>query len=158
MQTTESELIWQGRVHLGDEPGVYADAAYSGLAVEIPVTVIRTVPSGPNTTTLTVDTQDVRTFAGYPGHLVQVFLFEPEPNKPGHFQRTVLASRRLTTADNNHQEVPVDFTGHQAPHRVSVRITVDTEVPPGLYDDFVFVRLSNQSENFVYVASLGFRA
>jgi hypothetical protein len=31
-------------------------------------------------------------------------------------------------------------------------------VPPGLYDDFVFVRLSNQSANITFVASLGFSA
>jgi len=28
------ELIWQGRLHLGDEPGIYGDAHYCGGAIK----------------------------------------------------------------------------------------------------------------------------
>jgi hypothetical protein len=35
---------------------------------------------------------------------------------------------------------------------------VDTEVPPGLYDDFVVTRLLNRSVDFTFVASFGFSA
>jgi hypothetical protein len=41
MSNQKSELIWAGRIHLGDEPGVYGDAAYTGLATEFPLTLTK---------------------------------------------------------------------------------------------------------------------
>ncbi|WP_242911432.1 hypothetical protein [Actinomadura terrae] len=158
MLSTQPELVWQGRVHLGDEPGVYGDASYSGLAVELPLTLQKTDPAGPNTTTLQVFTEHVTTFAGYPGHLVSVILHEADPAHPGHFREVVLATTRLTTSDNNKVDLAVDLAGRALPARVSVRVHVDTVVPPGLYNDFVVIRLVNRSPNFVFVASLGFNA
>ncbi len=38
MKNPQDELIWQGRIHIRDEPGVYGDAAHSGLCTEYPVT------------------------------------------------------------------------------------------------------------------------
>ena len=158
MLSPKPELIWQGRIHLGDEPGVFGDAFYSGLAMELPLTLQKTDPSGPNTTTLIVQTQNVETFSGYPGHLIRVFLYEEDPNQPFHFIRTALATERLTSADNNRQEVAINLANKTSPMFVSVRVRVDTEVPPGLYDDFVVTRLLNKSQNFTFVASLGFHA
>lgn len=50
--SAQPELVRQGRIHLGDEPGVYGDASYSGLAVDIPLTLQKTDPTGPDTTAL----------------------------------------------------------------------------------------------------------
>ena len=150
------ELIWQGRIHLGDEPGLFGDALYSGLATELPITLQKTDPSGPDTTTLVVETQNVETFSGYPGHLIRVTLYEEDPNQPFHFLQTVLATERLTSADNNRQEITINLANKPSPIFVSIRVRIDTEVPPGLYDDFVVTRLLNQSQNFTFVASLGF--
>jgi hypothetical protein len=154
----QPELVWQGRIHLGDEPGVYSDAAYSGLNTELPLTLQRTDPAGPDTTTLVVETQDVQTFSSYPGHLVTATLYAPAPADPLHYQGTVLASARLTAADNNSKAISINVAGHTGPIFVSVHIRIDTEVPPGLYDDFVVTRLLNRSPNFTFVASLGFSA
>lgn len=41
----QQELIWQGRLQLGDQPGVYGDAAYSGITAELPMTVYRVDPA-----------------------------------------------------------------------------------------------------------------
>ncbi|HEV7450602.1 MAG TPA: hypothetical protein VGO16_04285 [Pseudonocardiaceae bacterium] len=68
------------------------------------------------------------------------------------------ATARLKTADNNRKEVPVNLAGIATPVFVSVRVRVDTTVPPGLYDDFVVTRLLNKSANFTFVASFGFSA
>ena len=158
MLSQQSELIWQGRIHLGDEAGVFGDAAYSGLATELPVTLQKVDPAGPDATTLIVETENVETFAGYPGHVITVTLYQEDPGQPNHFVETVLATERLTSADNNRKEITVNLAGKPSPIFVSTRIRIDTEVPPGLYDDFVFIRLSNQSENITFVASLGFTA
>lgn len=156
--SAQAELIWQGRTHLGDEPGIHGDAAYSGLGVELPITLDKTDQSAPDTTTLVVRTRDVQTFQGYPGHLITVAAYVPDPTQPNHANRTVLARERLTSADDNVKEVEVDLSGLAFPAFVGVRVQVDTDVPPGLYDDFLLVRLSNSSENFAFVASFGFRA
>jgi len=153
----QTELIWQGRIHLGDEPGIHGDAAYCGLAVELPFTLIKTDPAAPDTTTIIVRTRDVQTFTGYPGHLITVAAYVPDPAQPNHANRQVLATARLTTADDNVQEIDVDLAGLTFPAFVGVRLAVDTDVPPGLYDDFLFVRLANSSTNFAFVASFGFQ-
>jgi hypothetical protein len=158
MRSVQSELVWEGRIHLGDEPGVYGDAAYSGIAVEFPLTLRKTAPAGPNTTTLVLLTRDVQTFAGYPGHLITVTGYRPDPVDATHSTEIVLATARLTSADNNRKELPVNLAGIVAPIFVSVRVRVDTAVPPGLYDDFVVTRLLNRSANFTFVAAFGFSA
>ncbi|MGH4014655.1 MAG: hypothetical protein ACRDSL_12165 [Pseudonocardiaceae bacterium] len=158
MLSVQPELVWEGRIHLGDEPGVYGDAAYPGIALEFPLTLRKTDPAGPNTTTLVLRTQDVQTFAGYPGHLITVTAYQPDPGDPTHATETVLTTERLTSADNNRKEVSVDLAGIASPAFVSFRVRVDTEVPPGLYDDFVVTRLLNRSVNFTFVASFGFSA
>jgi hypothetical protein len=158
MLSPEPELIWQGRIHLGDEAGVFGDAAYSGLAAELPVTLRKIDPAGADTTHLVVETENVQTFAGYPGHLITITLYEENPSQPNHFLETVLANERLTSADDNRQEILIDLAGKPSPISVSVRIRIDTQVPSGLYDDFVFIRLSNKSHGHAFVASLGFQA
>lgn len=158
MLSAQAELVWEGRQHLGDEPGVYGDAGYSGIALEFPLTLRKTDPGGTDTTTLVVCTQDVQTFAGYPGHVVRVTAYQPSQSDPNHSTETVLATARLTSADDNRKEVVLDLAGIASPAFVSVLVRVDTEVPPGLYDDFLVTRLLNESVNFVFVASLGFNA
>ncbi|MGH3623210.1 MAG: hypothetical protein ACRDQ5_15670 [Sciscionella sp.] len=156
MLSAGAELVWEGRIHLGDEPGVYGDAEYPGITLEFPLTLRKTDPAGPDTTTLVLRTQDVQTFAGYPGHLITVTGYRPDPADPTHATETVLATERLTTADNNRKNVNIDLTGFTSPAYISVRVRVDTEVPAGLYDDFVVTRLLNRSTNFTFVASFGF--
>lgn len=158
MLSPTPELIWQGRIQLGDEPGVFGDAFYSGLATEFPVTLQKTDPSGPDITTLVIQTQNVETFSGYPGHLITVTLYEKDPKQEFHSIETVLATARLTSADNNHKEITINLANKPSPIFVSTRIRVDTAVPPGLYDDFVVTSLLNKSQNFTFDASFGFHA
>ncbi|MFD7239018.1 hypothetical protein ACFWAT_27410 [Streptomyces syringium] len=158
MRSPKPELIWQGRVHLGDEPGLYGDAHYSGLSAEVPLTLERADPQGQDSTALVVVTEGLETFTGYPGHLITVTAYLPDPARPYHSVETVLATARMTSADQNRKEIPLALAGIPSPLFLSVRARVDTEVPPGLYDDFVLTRILNASHNFAFVASLGFRA
>lgn len=156
MLSVQPELVWEGRIHLGDEPGVYGDAAYSGIALEFPLTLRKTDPAGPDATTLVLHTEGVQTFTGYPGHLITVTAYQPFPHDPPQAIEVPLATVTLSSADGNLKEVPIDLSGLDSPVFVSVRVRVDTKVPPGLYDDFVITRLLNKSAGFVFVASFGF--
>jgi len=156
MLSPQAELIWQGRIHLGDEPGIFGDADYPGLALELPITLEKTPGAQEDTTTLVLRTEGVNTFSGYPGHLITVTLYTPGP-QPNVWKEVVLATAQLTTADNDHKNVEINLAGQTSPYRVSVRVRIDTAVPAGLYDDFVVTRLSNKSANFAFVASFGFR-
>jgi hypothetical protein len=47
MMNSNSTFIWQGRIHLGDEPGIYGNANYSGLSMEFPFTIKNFDPANP---------------------------------------------------------------------------------------------------------------
>ncbi|GAA3086133.1 hypothetical protein [Streptosporangium carneum] len=148
----QAELIWQGRVHLGDEPGIYGDASFAGGAVELPITLQRTSATGPDKTVLAVEAQDVQSFSGYPGHAVTVVLHVVDQTT-FRAKEVVLAKTRLT---GNRKEIPIDLTGRKSPYFVSVQVRQDEEVPPGAQDDFLLTRLSNLSEGFRFFANFGY--
>jgi hypothetical protein len=147
------ELIWQGRLHLGDEPGVYGDAAYTGLVSEIPVTVTR---SDPNATSFkfVLETVDIQTFQGYPGHLIEVIQYLPDPAQAYHSIEKIVSQARFSGADNNRKEVVVSVGSEAGHFRFSVRLRCDTTVNPGLYDEFVWRRLGIVADSFAFYASL----
>ena len=155
MFSRNAELIWQGRSHIGDQPGVYGDASYAGITSELPVTLSKIDPTGDDSVTLVLRADDVQTFAGYPGHLVTVIAHRTTAADPSHSAETQLTTARLISADIS---IPVDLSGISSPVHLTVRVRVDTTVPPGLYDDFVVTRLSLRSEDHAYVAELGFSA
>jgi len=77
MISQEPELIWQGRTQLGDEPGTFGDAAYSGLSTEFPLTVRNTgATSAGDVITFFLTAEHVKVFPGYQGHLVKVFWYK----------------------------------------------------------------------------------
>jgi hypothetical protein len=157
MLSPNPELVWQGRIHLGDEPGVYGDASYAGLSLELPLTLTKTHTAGHNVTTLVLITEDVQTFSGYPGHLITVTSYSPDFTDPDRWQETLLTSAWLTSSDDNEKEIDVDLAGQPSPTFLSLRVRIDTEVPVGLYDDFLITKLLNSSPHATFVASLGFK-
>jgi hypothetical protein len=156
----QQELVWQGRTHLGDEPGIYGDAHYSGLCAELPITVFRLDPANPEDIPfkLVLETENLETFNPFPGHAITITVYEPDPTKPNHSIEIILATDRFTSADNNRKEVTINVGNGPGPFRISVRLRIDTTVDPGFYDDFVWLRLSLLSEGFAYFASFGFDA
>ena len=152
------ELIWQGRIHLGDEPGIYGDAYYNGICAELPITIYRLEPTQieDKAFKLILETENVKTYQGYPGHEISVFIYEPDPNQQDHSVERKLASSRLTDADNNRKEIEIQPGTAKSPFWLTVKLRNDTSVNPGLYDDFVWVKLSLLSDDFTYYASFGF--
>jgi hypothetical protein len=158
MISQEPELVWQGRTQLGDEPGTFGDAAYSGLSIELPLTVRNTgATSEKDVITFLLTAEHVKVFPGYPGHLVKVFWYE-ETSVKYHWKQNLYKAYRLTSND---LRINVDLSGIKPsdPKKniyISISVEVDTEVAPGLYNDFVLHSLSASSDDYKYVANLGF--
>jgi hypothetical protein len=152
---TQAEQIWQGRIHLGDEPGIYADAQFSGAAAELPITLQHTSTTGDNKATLVLQTKDVQTFSGYPGHSIKVILHVVDL-ATFHAKEVVLARARLTSADNNRKAIPIDLTGQKSPYFISIQVRQDEQVPPAAQDDFLVTNLSLLSPDFQFFANFGY--
>ena len=154
----KQELVWQGRLHLGDEPGVYGDASYCGITAELPLTVQRLDASDTTATSFRIilDTEALQTFSGSPGHEITILIYEPDPGQQFRLIERTLASARFTGNDNNHKEIIVNVGSETGPFRISVRFRCDTTVTPGLYDDFIWQKLSLLAEKFAFFASFGF--
>jgi hypothetical protein len=152
MRTAKSELIWKGRLHLGDEPGVFGDAAYAGLAVELPVTLTKS--NSTSTAALTVHTENVQVIPPYLGHVVTVVAY-------GDGNAIEIGNARIEAPSDNDKavetEVTLDLSSVPSPAFAGVRIHVDTAVAPGLYDDFVVASLRLNSSDNEVVSELGFR-
>ncbi len=81
MKNRQDELIWQERIHIGDEPGVNGDASYSGLCAELLVT-IRPFPGGSGEDiTFILEAEDVHVFSGYAGHAVSIIGYELDSSR-----------------------------------------------------------------------------
>jgi hypothetical protein len=150
MKNPKDELIWKGQLHIGDEPGVYGVAHYVGLCTEFPLTIRPFDPTNPKTdVTFLLESEDVSTYTGYPGHAVSLIAYEPTgPNK---WKQVLLGSWLLTQSQSPLQMSVPDLKGHQY---FSLQVRVDTTVQPGLYNDFLLTRLALQSTT--HYASFGF--
>lgn len=154
MRHAGQELIWQGRLHMGDEPGIYGDAHYAGLSIDLPLTVNSFATSQHDNNTLVIRGEGVKIYDGYPGHQVTVVQYL-ETTDPAHWDEHVLEESRMT---KDRREVTLEHgvlrPASTMPVYLSVRVRVDTEAPPGRYDDFVIVALELVSRT--YYASFGF--
>ncbi len=128
MQANAAEMIWRGRTHLGDEPGIYGDASYGGLAIELPVT-LREYRAGTGAVDVTFDltAEGVRSFGPpYPGHTITVFALTQVPHSnPPVWQRATLGESIL-------EKDTASVTARIKPGArfVSVRVEADVTVTP----------------------------
>jgi hypothetical protein len=151
MINPSSILIWDGRLHLGDEPGIHGSSDYVGLSTEFPLTAkpypgqaTGAVPD----LTLILEAQDVNIYQGYLGHLISLTGYAPiDPADPVSRWREIAI--QVGPHELHPQNIPPDTK------YLSLRIRVATDVPPGLYDDFIIARLSYQSKTHYVV--FGFR-
>lgn len=153
------ELIWQGRLHLGDEPGVYGNASYCGICAELPITIYRNPAASPQPITafkLMLETEALQTFSNYPGHRIVVTQYIDDPNQQFHSIEEPFPTERFTGTDNNRKEITVDIGTAAGPFYLSVQLRCDTATNPGLYDDFIWRKLSLLATDFSFYASLGF--
>lgn len=151
MSNQKSELIWAGRIHLGDEPGLYGDAAYTGLCAEFPITLTKYDTEVQDDISLILNTRDVQVYDPYPGHKVIVVgyrkIADSDPPRWEEVELGVVRMKDDTIAIRPNNTDGIKF--------FSVRVRVDTTVAPGLYDEFVLLRLELQSTT--HYAKLGFQ-
>jgi hypothetical protein len=153
------ELIWQGRLHFGDEPGVYGDAHFVGLASEWPLTLHKFDPTSTTGGTITfrIQADEVKVFAPSLGHSVTVTRSVPDPQagNPYHWTRVVLPIVGANHLSSDVLEFDVALPVDAATVYLGLRLEVDTSVTPGLLDDFVVRRLTAKSST--HDALLGFQ-
>ncbi|MTD95600.1 hypothetical protein GIW81_14775 [Hyphomicrobium sp. xq] len=148
-RTGSGELIWQGRIQIGDEPGVYGDANYSGLAAEFPIT-LTAFGSGTPTVEFELSAEGASNFGPpYKGH--NVTLFALTESNPAVWQKAMIAQGQLTS-DSFKLAAPLPA----GVRYVSLRVEADTSVTPGFYDDFVLTGLTLHAAS--HYADFGFRA
>jgi hypothetical protein len=138
---TESNLIWRGKLQLGDQSVIYGDAHYIGLCAEFPIELLpfSGEDQGSGEVTVLLEAQEVRTYGDYEGHHVVVMGYGEDPKNSNRWKETELASARLSDKSNGRVEIPIRG---EIPRYVSVRTRIDTEIPPGLYDEIVVRQLS----------------
>lgn len=156
MSQPDSELIWQGRLHLGDGPGVYGDAPYVGLGLELPLTLRRFPDTdGSSVASIIIETEGLQPRGGLPGPTVSVVRYAPG-NTQGHWHEHLLREERL---DEQVTTVAIDLS-REAPDTdplpLGIRLRINTDAPPGLYADFVLVAL--RIDSATHYASLGFQS
>ena len=156
-----STFTWEGAIHIGDEPGIYGNAHYSGLSMEFALTIKNFNPSAPQGDVLKLEflTKNVNIFTGYLGHLIVVRQYtpDPQPGNPFKWKETIIknSDRILNAATSTVVDIPI--SGSADPVYISVAIEIDTDVKPGLYDDFLFTGLQyTTSMQNIYV-NFGFR-
>lgn len=157
MVAATSIFIWEGKVQLGDEPGIYGNAAYSGLAVKFPITlnnIDQTTPKD-DVVTLEIATSDVTVYGGYPGHKVTVFGYIENPAGSYHWAETALADIRLTAGNSISIDVTIPKT--RKPTYIALSIEVDTTVAPGYYDDFLVTGIKYHTQQSALYAKFGFQ-
>ena len=151
MSNQKSEIFWAGRIHLGDEPGLYGDAAYTGLVTEFPITLTKCGTEPQDDIELILSAEDVQVYEPYPGHQITVVgyrkIAESDPPRWSEVELSVARMKEDTIKIRPNNTDGIKF--------FSVRVRVDTTVAPGLYDEFVLLRLSLQSTT--HYASLGFQ-
>jgi hypothetical protein len=160
MINPSSIFIWEGKIHLGDEPGIYGNASFSGLSLEYPLTIANIDNQHPQNDTLKLElvTADVNVFPGYPGHKVVIRLYTPNPipGNPYQWKETIIkdTDRILNSTTPTIVAIPINAQADNT--YISIAIEIDTTVKPGLYDDFLLTRLNYRTANDAIFAKLGF--
>src|SRR5947207_10186545 len=113
MMNPNSTFIWQGAIHIGDEPGIYGNAHYCGLSMEFPLTIKNFNVTTPQSDVLKLEflTENVNVFQGYQGHLIIVRQYtpDPQPTNPFKWKETIIKNndRILNNATSTIVDVPI---------------------------------------------------
>lgn len=127
--------IWTASLNLGDTPGVFSDAAFAGLILQLPLTITY-VPESTEPLIVALTTSEVEIFNGKT-HAVYFDWI------PGSALPAPIGYIDDTTAIPGRPEVHLLTIPHAEATvgRHSITIIVNFDVPAGFRDDFVLNRV-----------------
>jgi hypothetical protein len=137
-------VIWQGTVHLGDNPQQFSSTISAGMLLQIPFKLdIEKEDAAKKTGKLTITTRDIQTLAG-DGHYAELLAHYEDPDGPA---REYLVQTFRLKGDSNNVDVDHAFDleplkGLYAPPAYhSIRIKIDNQIKFSLWDDFLLKRI-----------------
>lgn len=134
------KTVWQGAMHLGDDPRKHPKAASAGTSFQVPFKA-----EAAKTTRLTVTVEGIETQLGN-GHYVEfVAHFEKQPSK-APAKEVVVGTFRMKDDSGKEKAFAFEFDsgknlGGMTPDYYSVRVRIDTHVSFTLWDDFLVKRI-----------------
>ena len=132
------KTIWQGTLHLGDNPEQYTNALSAGLLLQIPCKL-----NAEKKGKLLISFRDVQTLAGE-GHYAELLGHYEDEDGPGR-EYVVETFRLKDNSNNTDVERSFDFDPlknlQARPVFYSVRIKLDTQIKFSLWDDFLIKRI-----------------
>ena len=132
-------VVWQGILHLGDNPAQFSSTNSAGMLLQIPCKIASEKKTGK----LTITTRDIQTLAG-DGHYAELLAHYEDPDGPA--REYLVQTFRLKGDSNN---VDVDHVSELEPMKglyappayYSVRIKIDNQIKFSLWDDFLLKRI-----------------
>jgi len=137
------KTIWQGSLHLGDNPEQYSNLPSAGITMQAACKLDRAKKGK-----LIVTTRDIQTLLGE-GHYAELIAHFEEQAGDAPASESVVETFRLkgnsTNADIDHTFDFDPAKGLMAPAAYySIRIKLDTFIKFGLWDDFVMKQIDVQ--------------
>ncbi|VTS08280.1 hypothetical protein [Tuwongella immobilis] len=128
-------LVWSGSLNMGDTPGVFTDAQFVGLILQIPITITylsdETAPAQFLLTTTEVEIFNQKTHPVYwdwtPGTAL--------PTPVGHIDDTEFVPGKPEFHQLSIPRTELTLGKHW------LTILVNAEIPAGLRDDFILKRI-----------------
>jgi hypothetical protein len=139
------KTIWQGSLHLGDNPEQYSNLPTAGITMQVPCKLDQAKKGK-----LIVVTRDIQTLLGE-GHYAELIAHFEEQGGDSPASESVVETFRLkgnsTNADIEHTFDFDPAKGLMAPAAYySIRIKLDTFIKFGLWDDFVLKQIDVQQQ------------
>jgi len=134
------KTIWQGTLHLGDNPEQYSNVLSAGMTMQIPCKLDREKKGK-----LIITARDIQTLLGE-GHYAELVAHFEDAGGDSPASELVVETFRIKGDSTN---VDIDHTfefdpakGLMAPASYySIRLKVDTFIKFGLWDDFLLKRI-----------------
>src|SRR3954465_13761598 len=131
--------LWEGTIHLGDNPSQFASVQSTGMSMQIPC-MLDPEKKGK----LTITTRDIQTLAG-DGHFAELMAHYEDEDGPA--REYIVETFRLKGKSNNvDEDHTFDFDPmknlYAKPPFYSVRVKIDTQIKFKLWDDFFMKRIT----------------
>ena len=145
---------------MGDEPGTFGDATFVGLGVELPLTVHAMQGAASDAKPLlklVLHLENMKAYEPYPGHALRVIPHVPVAGTdPPQWKEGAPILDVVLPREGNEFSHDILLGDLPLPAFLSVQLYCNVNVAPGLYNDFVFTRVSAGDPKFACYATFGF--